>query len=508
MEEVEAVEKLTGMGLFNSWMEAFNGIIWGPPMMVLLLGVGLFLTFGLRFISILKVGYGFKQLFKKRSGEADEGDVSPFAALMTALSSTVGTGNIAGVAAAIAIGGPGAVFWMWITAILGTATKFSEGVLAVRYREVDANGNRVGGPMYYIKNGLGPKWHWLAIAFAIFGIIGSLSTGNAVQANSIGDALVSTETGYGFDARIVALVLSALVAAVILGGIKRIGAIASRLVPFMAILYISAALIVIAANVSAVPAAFSLIFKSAFGAQEAGTGITIGLMMLAMQKGIARGLFSNEAGQGSAPIAHAAAQNNDPVNQGMIAMLGTIIDTLIICTITALVILTSGVVAQDCLANPAILDMLSEGKTPPGCETGVPLTAMAFDATLSGYGNHIVNVCLAIFAFTTIIGWSYYGERCAAFIFKERSIPVFRVVWILAVFASTFALHFESGEDGKENLVVNTFWLIADSLTGLMAAPNLIGLILLSPVVFKLAKEYFDKEKIANDGLIDQDDIK
>lgn len=483
-------------------MEQMNGIVWGPPMMVLLLGVGLFLTVGMRFISIIKIGYGFKQLFKKRTGEAEEGDVSPFAALMTALSSTVGTGNIAGVAAAIAIGGPGAVFWMWVTAILGTATKFAEGVLAVRYREIDANGNRVGGPMYYIKNGLGPKWMWLASAFALFGIIGSLSTGNAVQANSIADALQSQ---YDFDPRIVAVVLSLLVAGVIFGGIKRIGSVASKLVPFMAVLYVSAALIVIAANIGNVPAAFGLIFKGAFGAQEAGTGITIGLMMLAMQKGIARGLFSNEAGQGSAPIAHAAAQNNDPVNQGIIAMLGTIIDTMIICTITALVILTSGVVTPDCLASPAILEMLKSGSTPPGCEIGVPLTAAAFDATLVGFGAHIVTICLAIFAFTTIIGWSYYGERCAAFIFKERSIPVFRCFWILAVFVSTYALSFETGEN---NLVVATFWLIADSLTGLMAAPNLIGIILLSPVVFKLAKEYFDKEKIANDGLIDQDDIK
>ncbi len=490
------------METFASLMESLNGFVWGPPMMILLLGVGAFLTVGLRFISILKIRYGFRQLFKKRSGEADAGDVSPFAALMTALSSTVGTGNIAGVAAAIAIGGPGAVFWMWVTAVLGTATKFGEGVLAVRYREIDANGNRVGGPMYYIKNGLGPKFMWLAVAFAIFGMIGSLSTGNAVQANSIADALKSA---YNFDPRIVAVILSVVVAGVVFGGIKRIGAVASRLVPFMALLYISAALVVIAANIAHVPAAFGLIFKGAFGLQGAGTGVTIGLMMLAMQKGVARGLFSNEAGQGSAPIAHAAAQNNDPVNQGIIAMLGTIIDTLIICTITALVILTSGVMSADCLASPAILSLLESGATPPGCEIGVPLTAAAFDATLVGFGEHIVTLCLVIFAFTTIIGWSYYGERCAAFLFKEKSIPIFRVFWILAVFVSTFALSFETGDD---NLVVATFWLIADSLTGLMAAPNLIALILLSPVVMKLAKEYFDKEKIANDGLIDQDDLK
>ena len=481
-------------------MEALNNFVWGPPMMVLLLGTGLFLTIGLRFLSITKIGYGFKQLFKKRDTK-EEGDVSPFAALMTALSSTVGTGNIAGVAAAIAIGGPGAVFWMWVTAILGTATKFGEGVLAVRYREIDKNGNRVGGPMYYIKNGLGPKWMWLAMAFACFGIVGSISTGNAVQANSIGDALQSE---YNFDPRIVAVILSALVAGVIFGGIKRIGALASKLVPFMALLYIVSAIFVIGANFSQVPAAFSQIFRGAFGLQGAGTGITIGLMMLAMQKGVARGLFSNEAGQGSAPIAHAAAQNNDPVNQGIIAMLGTIIDTLIICTMTALVILTSGVMSADCLANPAILELLESGQTPQGCEIGVPLTAAAFDATLVGIGSHIVTFCLVIFAFTTIIGWSYYAERCAAFIFKERSIPIFRCFWVAAVFASTYAMSFES--DG-ENLVVATFWLIADSLTALMAVPNLIALILLSPVVFKLAREYFDKEKIANDGLIDQSDM-
>jgi len=489
------------METFAALMEGLNGFVWGPPMMVLLLGVGIFLTIGLRLLSIIRIPYAFKQLFKKRSGDAAEGDVSPFAALMTALSSTVGTGNIAGVAAAIAIGGPGAVFWMWMTAIFGTATKFSEGVLAVRYREVDAKGNRVGGPMYYIKNGLGPKFYWLASLFALFGIIGSLSTGNAVQANSITDAL---QSNYGFDPRIVAVVLSVLVALVIFGGIKRIGAIASALVPFMAIIYLSAGLIVIAFNIQGVPAAFGLIFKSAFGLQEAGTGISIGLMFLAMQKGVARGLFSNEAGQGSAPIAHAAAQNNDPVNQGIIAMLGTIIDTLIICTITALVILTSGVVSTDCLANPAILDMLASGSSPVGCETGAPLTAAAFDATLKGFGDDIVTICLAIFAFTTIIGWSYYGERCAAFLFQEKAIPVFRVFWIIAVFASAFALSFETGGD---NLVVNTFWLIADSLTGLMAAPNLIALVLLSPIVFKLAREYFDKDKVANDGLIDQDDM-
>ena len=316
-------------------IQNLNGIVWGVPMLALLLLTGLFLSFGLRGLSIARIPYAFRQVFKKRTGNEDEGDVSPFAALMTALSSTIGTGNIAGVAAAIAIGGPGAVFWMWITAIVGTATKFSEGVLAVRYREVDANGNRVGGPMYYIKNGLGPKWKWLAVAFATLGMLAAWGTGASIQSNSVADVLNDT---YGISPLLTAIVLAAAAAAVILGGIKRIGVVASGLVPLMAGLYITAGLAVILMNAGQVPAAFGMIFSSAFGLQGAGTGISIGLLMLAMQKGVARGIFSNEAGQGSAPIAHAAARNNDPVNQGLVAMLGTVIDTLIVCTITALVI--------------------------------------------------------------------------------------------------------------------------------------------------------------------------
>ena len=302
-------------------IQNLNGIVWGVPMLALLLLTGLFLSFGLKGLSIARIPYAFRQVFKKRTGNEDEGDVSPFAALMTALSSTIGTGNIAGVAAAIAIGGPGAVFWMWMTAIVGTATKFSEGVLAVRFREVDANGNRVGGPMYYIKNGLGPKWKWLAATFAVLGMLAAWGTGASIQSNSVADVLNDT---YGISPLWTAIVLAAAAAAVILGGIKRIGVVASGLVPLMAGLYITAGLIVILMNAGQVPAAFGMIFSSAFGLQGAGTGISIGLLMLAMQKGVARGIFSNEAGQGSAPIAHAAARNNDPVNQGLVAMLGTL----------------------------------------------------------------------------------------------------------------------------------------------------------------------------------------
>jgi len=473
----------------ENMIQWLNGIVWGVPMLALLLLTGLFLSVGLRGLSIARIPYAFRQVFKKRTGNMDEGDVSPFAALMTALSSTIGTGNIAGVAAAIAIGGPGAVFWMWMTAIVGTATKFSEGVLAVRYREVDANGNRVGGPMYYIKNGLGSKWGWLAVAFATLGMLAAWGTGASIQANSVADVLKDT---YGISPLWTAAVLAIAAAAVILGGIKRIGVVASGLVPLMAGLYVSAGLLVIFLNIGQVPAAFGMIFSSAFGLQGAGTGISIGLLMLAMQKGVARGIFSNEAGQGSAPIAHAAARNNDPVNQGLVAMLGTVIDTLIVCTITALVILTSGVMTPDCLAGPETLAQLATG------------TAAAFDSTLTGIGKHIVAIGLAVFAFTTILGWSYYGERCAAFLFSEKAIIPYRLSWIFVVFASAAILVIED----KVSNIVNLFWLMADTLTGLMAAPNLIALILLSPVVFKLSKEYFNKEKIANDGLIDQDDIK
>jgi len=472
----------------EKFLESVNSIVWGPPMMALLLLTGFYLTMGLRLMSIARVPYAFKQLFKKRTGDEEEGDVSPFAALMTALSSTIGTGNIAGVAAAIAIGGPGAIFWMWMTAILGTATKFSEGVLAVRYREIDANGNRVGGPMYYIKNGLGPKWRWLAVAFAIFGMLAAWGTGAMIQSNSVADALKGT---YDIPPLFTAIALSAGAAAVIIGGIQRIGIVASSVVPFMALSYFIAGAVVIGMNISEVPAALGSIFRGAFGMQSAGTGITIGLMMLAMNKGIARGIFSNEAGQGSAPIAHAAARNKDPVNQGLVAMLGTVIDTLIVCTITALIILTSGVIAPHCVPNPETVAELVKGIQPAGCDTGAPLTVDAFNASLPGIGNHVVTLGLVVFGFTTILGWSYYGERCTAFLFGEKSIRLYRVSWIFFVFMGAAALVLEKSYPN----VVNLLWNMADALTGLMAAPNLIALCLLSPLVFKMARHYFDAKK-------------
>jgi len=472
-----------------------NSLVWGsedvsyPPVLILLLITGVYLTVRLGFMPILKLPYALGELFRKRSGQS-EGDVSPFGALMTALSSTIGTGNIAGVAVAIAIGGPGAVFWMWITALIGMATKYAEGVLAIKYREVDHGGRHVGGPMYYIKNGMGSGWGWLAVLFAGFGILASWGTGASIQSNSISDALNSN---YSIPPWVSGTVLAAGAAAVILGGIKRIANVASRLVPSMAIAYLSAGLIVVLMNASAVPAAFGSIFSQAFGFDAAKGGFVGGLLLLAMQKGVARGIFSNEAGQGSAPIAHAAAKNDDPVNQGIVAMLGTFIDTIIVCSITALVILTSGIIPPEC--EPFVRESLVA--LPAGCETGAPLTVNAFENTLPGIGNHVVAIGLTLFGFTTILGWSYYGGRCSEYLFREGSILPFRISWIIVVFLGALVLEFEPGGlfySGAENAikdVVSYFWLVADTLTGLMAAPNLVALLALSPLVAKMTRDYF-----------------
>ena len=452
-------------------------------MLVLLLGTGLYLTVGLRFMPLRKIGFAFGELMRGRKSEG-EGDVTPFQALMTALSSTIGTGNIAGVAVAIAIGGPGALFWMWMTALVGMATKFSEGVLAVKYREVDADGRRVGGPMYYIKNGMGKRWIWLGGLFAFFGVMAGLGTGNAIQTAEVVRTVGET---YGVEYYITGGVIALLAGLVILGGIKRIANVAERVVPAMALGYIAVGLVVVALNYQAIPDAFSSIFSSAFGFDAAAGGFTGAMLMLAMQRGVARGIFSNEAGQGSAPIAHAAAQNNDPVDQGIIAMLGTFIDTIMVCTITGLAILTSGVIPPECNA----LEMFQSGITPEVCDTGARITTAAFASALPGFGDHFVTVALALFAFTTILGWSYYGERCAEYLFGEKIIMPFRFLWIAMILAATFLLY--AGDN--VTALMNTVWLTTDTLTGLMAAPNLIALLVLSPIIFKMTKAYFDKRE-------------
>jgi len=378
---------------------------------------------------------------------------------MTALAATVGTGNIAGVATAVFLGGPGALFWMWLTALVGMATKYSEAVLAVRFREVDERGSYVGGPMYYIRNGLGKKWAWLGVLFAIFAAIAGFGIGNTVQANSVADVMEAT---FGLPHWISGVILMVMVGLVLIGGIRRIGQVASALVPLMAVSYVIAGLIVLALNVADIPAAFALIFEHAFSPIAAEGGFAGAAVWAAIRFGVARGVFSNEAGLGSAPIAHAAAQTKNPINQGLVAMLGTFIDTIIICTITGLVIITSGVWTSG--------------------ESGAALTSMAFSKALPGVGDYVVAIALAVFAFTTLLGWSFYGERCVEFLFGVKAIVPYRVVWVLAI---------PLGATVNLGLI----WLVADTLNAMMALPNLIALIFLSPVVFKLTKEHFEQEK-------------
>lgn len=451
------------METLNSVFSAINSVVWGPLMLILLLGVGLYLQLGLKLMPIRKLGMGFKLMFQGRvsaKGDEKEGEISPFNALMTALSATIGTGNIAGVATAIALGGPGAVFWMWITALVGMATKFAEAVLAVRYREVDDLGNHVGGPMFYIRNGLGKKWAWLGGAFAFFGAVAAFGIGNTVQSNSVADAL---DASFGMPHWLTGVVIMVLAGAVILGGIKRIAKVAGKLVPIMGIAYVVAGLAVLIVNASQIGSALSMIFYYAFNPHAAVGGFAGAAVMAAIRFGVARGIFSNEAGLGSAPIAHAAAQTKNPVRQGLIAMLGTFIDTIIVCSITALVILTSTVWETG--------------------EEGASLTAMSFEAALPGVGNHIVSIALAVFAFTTILGWSFYGEKCFEYLFGVRSITLYRVLFVLAIPVGALAQ-------------LGLIWLMADTFNAMMAIPNLIALALLSPMVFKLTKDFFDGKEV------------
>ncbi|GIU50018.1 sodium:alanine symporter family protein [Shewanella sp. KT0246] len=444
----------------TAFVNTVNGIVWGVPMLVMILGVGLFLSIGLKLMPILKLGTGFKLLWSGRgeSGKDEKGEISPFNALMTSLSATIGTGNIAGVATAIFLGGPGALFWMWCTALVGMATKFAEAVLAVKFREKDGNGNHVGGPMYYIKNGLGSKWAWLGTAFAVLGSLAGFGIGNTVQTNSVADAMSSN---FGVPNWVTGLVLMVLVGAVLMGGIKRIADVAGKLVPLMTLFYITAGLAVLVVYADQIPAAFQLIVHSAFNPVAAQGGFAGAAVWAAIRFGVARGVFSNEAGLGSAPIAHAAAQTNEPVKQGLVAMLGTFIDTIIVCSITGLAIIVSGAWTSG--------------------ENGAALTSFAFSHALP-MGNYIVAIALAVFAFTTILGWSFYSEKCMQYLFGDKVVKPFRLVWTLVVpIGAVSSLEF--------------IWLLADTLNAMMAIPNLIALALLSPVVFALTREYFAKQK-------------
>jgi len=449
--------------MFEQIVDTVNGFVWGPVMLTLLLGTGIYLTIGLKGMTISHIPYAFRQLFKGRESSG-EGEITPFNALMTSLSSTIGMGNIAGVATAIGLGGPGALFWMWCAAFVGMATKFAEAVLAVNYRETDELGRKVGGPMYYIKNGLGGNWKWLGMAFALFGSLAGFGLANTVQSNAVSQVL---ETNFAVPTVVSGLVMAVLVGTVLLGGIKRIAVVAGKLVPFMALLYISATLLILITHATDIPAAVVLVVDSAFNGAAATGGFAGATLMLALRMGIARGIFSNEAGLGSAPIAHAAAETNSPVRQGTIAMLGTFIDTLVICTMTGLVLIVTGVWS--------------------GEPQGAAMTLAAFTSALP-FGDLLLSICVALFAFTTMLGWSYYGERCAEFLLGPRVITPFRVLWVIGIFVGT-------------QMSLELVWKMTDALNGLMAIPNLIALIFLSPVVFKLTQEYFaDEAKLAQEN--------
>lgn len=442
--------------MFEQVIDSVNSVVWGPVMLILLLGTGVFLTIGLRGMTITRIPYAFGQLLKGRKGSG-EGEISPFNALMTALSSTVGTGNIAGVATAIGIGGPGALFWMWCTALVGMATKYAEAVLAVNYRETDAAGKKVGGPMYYIKNGLSKRWRPLAFLFALFGSLAGFGLANTVQSNTVSQVLLNN---FDVPTIVSGLVMAIMVALVLLGGIVRIAKVAGKLVPLMTIIYLVATFVILIMHLSDIPAALVLIVDSAFNGTAATGGFAGATVMLALRMGVSRGIFSNESGLGSAPIAHAAAETNSPVRQGTIAMLGTFIDTLIICTMTGLVLIVSGVWNSDL--------------------QGAAMTLMVFDSTLP-FGGNILSLCIALFAFTTMLGWSYYGERCAQFLLGPKVVMPFRILWVIGVFIGT-------------QMSLGLVWKMSDALNGMMAIPNLLALLLLSPVVFKLTKQYFQQQ--------------
>lgn len=449
-----------------------NNFIWGVPAMICIIGVGLILSFRTGFIQIRKFPYAIKSTIGKifQNSASADGSITPFQAVCTALAATVGTGNIAGVAGAIAIGGPGAVFWMWVSALLGMCTKFAEVTLAVKFREKNADGDYVGGPMYYIKNGLGQKWMWLAYLFAIFGAITVFGTGNATQVNTITAAINSALLNYNVISQdaaktvslVIGIIIALVVAAVLLGGIKRIGQVCERLVPFMAVLYVILSVGVIILNMDKVPEVFSSIFYGAF-IPSAVTGGVVGTFFESMKRGVSRGIFSNEAGLGTGSIAHACADTDEPIKQGLFGIFEVFTDTIIICTLTALTILLSGASFEY------------------GVAAGAELTISGFTATYGNWVSIFTAVALCCFAFSTIIGWGLYGARCVEFIFSSRIVKPFMVAYsLVAIVGATIDL--------------GLLWGIADTFNGLMAIPNLIALFLLSGTVAKLANEYFTKQ--------------
>lgn len=446
--EVQIIEVIT----------ALRDFIWGAPLIILLVGTGIFLTLILRGLQIRGLLYSLYLAFiKRKEDDQEKGDISHFQALMTALAATVGTGNIAGVATAIAAGGPGALFWMWITGLFGMATKYSEAVLAIKYREVDEFGTMSGGPMYYISKGLG--WKWLGVLFAIFASIAAFGIGNMVQSNSVAEAV---KTSFGIPNWATGILLATFTAMVILGGIKSIARVTQYLVPFMIVVYFAGASLILFMKLSAIPEIFALIIKSAFTPTAAAGGFLGATVMQTMRMGVARGVFSNESGLGSAPIAAAAAKTPNPVKQALVSMTQTFIDTLVVCTMTGLVLLLSG--------------LWDSGRT------GAELTALAFDRSLpGGLGEFIVTMSLIFFAYSTILGWCYYGEKSIEYLFSEKAVKPYRIFFVIFVLIGTF-------------LKLETVWTVADLMNGLMAFPNLVGLIGLSSIIVSETNKHFYKK--------------
>jgi len=450
----------------DAWLGVIDGVVWGPAMLVLLLGTGLYLTLGLYLMPIRRIWTGFRLMIRgRKAAEHDKGDITPFQSLMTALSATIGNGNIVGVAAAIAVGGPGAVFWMWMTALVGMATKYGEAVLAILFRETDATGNHVGGPMYYIKNGLGRGWGWLAFLFALFAALAGFGIGNMFQAKAVVDVVSGN---LGIPAWQTGAVMTVLTFLVIIGGVKRIGQVSEHLVPFMSLFYIAGGLFIVFSHISDVPQGLWFIVQNAFTPTAAVGGFAGAAVMIGIQQGVARGIFSNEAGLGSAPIAHAAARGNDPVRLGMIAMLGTFIDTILVCTITGLVIVTVHVPYTLADGTTQMVAAWETGKS------GAELSMLAFNGGVAG-GRWIVMFSSILFAYTTILGWSYYGERAAQYIFGRKIILPYRLAWVAFVFIGSV-------------IEFKTIITAADIMNALMAIPNLIALLLLSGTIFRLTR--------------------
>ncbi len=450
------------MEAFQTLVGKAGDVVWGPVTILLLVGTGVYLSFGTKFVQFREMKTALKLMFQ--TNEDAEGDITPFQALSTSMAATVGTGNIVGVSSAIVSGGPGAVFWMWISGAVGGATKYAEALLAVKYRKTNEKGEKIGGPMNYISDGIREQYDknadWLGFAFALFAVIASFGIGNMTQANSISE---SVEVAFGIKPAITGAILAFLVGAVIIGGIKSIGKVTEKVVPAMALFYILGGLIAIFANASAIPGTLKMIFANAFSGRAVGGG----LLGTVIRFGIARGVFSNEAGLGSAPIAHAASKNDDPVAEGIIASIAVFIDTIIVCTMTALVILTSGLVKVNEAGTMVIENNLE----------GASLTTTAFSTLLPTFGRHIIALGLILFAFSTILGWYYYGSKSLEYIAGLNAVKYYNWIWVALSFVGAVAS-------------LDIVWGISDVFNGLMAVPNLIGLLALSPLVFQMTREY------------------